>query len=140
MIADKDGTILCVLAGRWRYAISQAQIEHFGLIDPVDAPIDQRGHPLICRHLATLLGDAEVLAPGRHHAMTVVLRRRSVALLVNHIDTLDGTGPYEIHPLSPLITRRLTLPWFLGAIIYQDAPLLLLDLHRIATDVAIGAV
>lgn len=140
MIADRDSSILYVRAGRQCYAISQVQIDHLDLLDPASMPIDQRGRPLICRDLATLLGDEASVPAGRRHTVTVSLRRRSVALLVDSIDSLGGDESREIHPLSPLIARRLAQPWFLGAIIYQDEPLLLLDLRRIATDVAIGAV
>jgi hypothetical protein len=139
MIADNDSAILCVRAGLRRYAITQDQIDHLSLIDPAGAPTDQRGRPLICRELGMLLGDAGVVEPGRCHAITVLLRRRSVALLIEHIDSLGAGAPITAQPLSPLISRRLARPWFLGAVIYEDQPLLLLDLRRIASDVAIGA-
>jgi hypothetical protein len=141
VISETDSAILSVQAGRSRYAISQTQVDHLGLLDPAGAPTDERGRPLICRELGALLGDIEEIGPGRRHAITVSLRRRSVALLVDHIDSLGGDGPLAISPLAPLLTRRLTWPWFLGAVIYEgEPPLLLLDLRRIATDVAISAV
>lgn len=132
--------ILKVEAGAQHYGIVQTQIDHLGLIDPSMVERDARGQPIVCRDLGPILGGAEQIGVGRRHAMTVVLRRRSVALLIDHIDNLDSTYSQEIQSLSPLITRRLAHPWFLGAIVYQDTPLLLLDLRRIATDVAIGIV
>jgi chemotaxis signal transduction protein len=140
MISDSVSAILGVWAGKRRYAIAQGQVDHLGLLDRAGAPTDQRGRPLICRELGALFGEAETAGLGRRPAITVSLRRRSVAILVDHIDSLGDGELLETHPLSPLIARRLRLPWFLGAVIYQDEPLLLLDLRRIANDVAIGAV
>ncbi|MBX0326764.1 chemotaxis protein CheW [Oscillochloris sp. ZM17-4] len=140
MSASRDSTILGVDVGRRRYAITPAQIDHLGMLDPDGDPTDQRGRPLICRDLGGLLGDAAPPAARRQHAITVSLRRRSVALLIDHIDSLDSEGPLAVQPLSPLLSRRLAWPWFLGAVVYRGEPLLLLDLRRIATDVAIGAV
>jgi hypothetical protein len=140
VIPDTGSTILGVRAGTRRYAISPAQVDHLGMIDPAGAPTDQRGRPLICRELGALLGDAGEVGPGRRPAITVSLRRRSVALLVDDVDSLSDDGPLAAHPLSPLIARHLTWPWFLGAVSYKGVPLLLLDLRRIATDIMIGAV
>lgn len=140
MTLNRDSMILYVHVGPRRYAITQGQVDHLGMLDPADAPSDGRGRPLICRELGPLLGESGGAGPGRRHAITVQLRRRSVAMLVDHIDSLGGAGPCEIHRLAPMITRRLARPWFLGVVIYEDEPLLLLDLRRIATDVVIGDV
>ncbi|MEI7769783.1 MAG: hypothetical protein WCI67_07345 [Chloroflexales bacterium] len=140
MIPAADSAILCVQAGRRRYAIAQGQIDQLCLLDPAGAPTDQHGRPLICRELGPLLGEADESGPGRRRAITVALRRRSVALLFDHIDNMGGGAQLATQPLSPLITRHLARPWFLGAVVYAGEPLLLLDLRRIATDVAIGAV
>jgi chemotaxis signal transduction protein len=138
MIATNDSTFLGVQAGRWRYAVAQEQVGHLALIDPAAAPAGPRGGPLICRELAALMGEASAVGPGRRHALMVALRRRSVALLVDHIDSLGDAGRQAIQPLAPLLASSLARPWFLGAIVCGDEPLLLLDLRRIATDVALG--
>ncbi|NNJ09316.1 hypothetical protein EKD04_003140 [Chloroflexales bacterium ZM16-3] len=140
MSVSHDSTILGVETGRRRYAITPAQVDHIGLLDPKGEPSDQHGRMLICRDLGPLLGGDATTIAGRYHAITVSLRRRSVALMIDRIDSLDGEGPLEIQPLAPLLSRHLARPWFLGAVVYQGEPLLLLDLRRIATDVAIGAV
>jgi hypothetical protein len=140
VITNTDGAILSVMVGPQRYAIAQRQIDHLGLLDPARASADQRGRPLLCRELGALLGGAGAISPGRRHAITVSLRRHGVALLADYVDSLGGDAPLETQPLSPLIARRLARPWFLGAVIYDGAPLLLLDLRRIASDVVIGAV
>ncbi|NTW02900.1 MAG: hypothetical protein HGA19_16735 [Oscillochloris sp.] len=140
MIAASNNTVFGVWAGSQCYAITQAQMDHLGLTDPTDTAIDVRGRPLIYQELGPLFGHAPSTVTGRRHTITVTLRRRSVALLVDRIDSLDTDGSLTIQALAPLLTRRLTRPWFLGALIYAGEPLLLLDLRRIATDIAIGAV
>jgi hypothetical protein len=140
MSISDDSTILGVEAGRRRYAVASDQIDHIGLLDPAGEPADQGGRPLICRELGQLLGGATTGVVGRRHAISISLRRRSVALLIDHIDSLNDEGPLAIQPLASLLTRRLASQWFLGAVVYRGEPLLLLDLRRIATDVAIGAV
>jgi len=139
MSTFEDNTILGVLIGQQRYAIAQAQVDHLGLVDPREAPTDLRGNVLICRELGALLGADQSATIGRRSAITIRLRRRSIALMIDHVDSLGDAGQLKIQPLSALLTRRLARPWFLGAIVYQDAPILLLDLRRIATDVVIGA-
>ncbi|NTW97859.1 MAG: hypothetical protein HGB28_04840 [Oscillochloris sp.] len=136
----QHSAILSIDAGRRRYVIAQAQVDHLGLLDPAEAPTDLSGRALICRDLGPMLGGAGHTAGGRRHAVTIALRRRSVALLIDHIDSLDEEEPLKIQALSPLLAYRLARPWFIGAVVYRDAPLLLLDLRRIATDVAISAV
>lgn len=137
---DQESTLLGVTAGERRYIVAQAQIDHFGLLDPDEPASDTSGRQLICRELSQLLGGESEAAPGRRHAMLITLRRRRVALLVDHIDSLTSREQPAIQALSPLLTRQLIRPWFLGAIVYHNEPILLLDLRRIATDVAIGAV
>lgn len=131
---------MLIEAGRRRYAVAQAQIERLGMLDPLDPPPSKRGYPLICRELGSLLGGSGPAPKGRRHALTVAVRRRDVALLIDHIDSIGEDEQPTIQPLGPIFARRLAWPWFLGAVIYREDPLLVLDLHRIAIDVAIGAV
>jgi chemotaxis signal transduction protein len=141
MTAALNSAFLSVEAGLWRCAVAQEQVSHLTIVDPIAPPADPRGRPIICRDLGALLGGGDAApASGRRHAITVDLRRRSVALLVDYIDGLGDAGGQAVQPLSPLLARRLARPWFLGAIIRGDQPLLLLDLRRIATDVALGAI
>lgn len=132
--------LLLIEAGRRRYAIASAQVSLLGLLDPAEAPADLDGRPLICQDLGIVLGDERPAPAGRRYTLTIALRRRSVALLVDSIDSPAQQATLAIQPLAPLLARRLTWPWFLGAVVYRDEPLLVLDLRRIATDVAIGAV
>ncbi|EFO79743.1 hypothetical protein OSCT_2428 [Oscillochloris trichoides DG-6] len=135
-----DYRILGVTLGPTLFGVVQSQVETVGLVDPADPPADMHGRSLVCRELGPMLGTPPQPLPTRRHALIVALRRRSVALLIDRIDSLYLENQPEIQMLAPLLAQRLARPWFLGAVIYQDAPLLLLDLRRIATDVMIGAV
>jgi hypothetical protein len=140
MVATPDSVFLSVRAGRWRCAVVREQVGHLAFLDPAAPPADPTGRPLICRELAALFGEAVVGAAGRRQAIMITLRRRSVGLLVDHIDSLEAADGSAVQPLSPILARRMARPWFLGAIVCDDLPLLLLDLRRIATDVAAGAI
>lgn len=138
--AGTSGTALLSIwvAGR-HYLTHRDQVDAVGLIDPFAPPLDRHGKPQICCELAPLFGIDMAVPPGRRHGLSVVLRRRGVILLVDRID-LQSVGVPTVQPLAPLLVRRLARPWFLGVVVEDDQPLLVLDLRRIATDVALGAV
>lgn len=91
----------------------------------------------VWRELGPLLDATDVGPHGRRHALTVTLRRRSVALLVERV--ADFGSPGTLQPLAPLLVSRLARPWLLGAVVVANEPVLVLDLRRIAVDVALGA-
>ncbi|WP_129628074.1 chemotaxis protein CheW [Candidatus Oscillochloris fontis] len=132
--------ILGVAVGGALFGVVQSHVQTVSLIDPTDPPTDMHDRTLICRELGPMLGGPPHQGAGRRHALIIALRRRSVALLIDRVDSLHLENQSEIQMLAPLLAQRLARPWFIGAVIYQDAPLLLLDLRRIATDVMIGAV
>ncbi|RRR67942.1 MAG: hypothetical protein EI684_18265 [Candidatus Viridilinea halotolerans] len=99
---------------------------------------DERGRPLVAHELGALLDPSDLGLPPRHHALMVTLRRRTVVLRVARIETLTAPGPLQ--PLGPFITPHLARPWLLGAVVVADMPILVLDLRRIAADVALGVV
>jgi chemotaxis signal transduction protein len=99
---------------------------------------DARGRPILSRELGPLLDPSDQSVSGRRHALTLVLRRRTVALLVARAESLAAFGPWQ--PLGPLLTPRLARPWVLGAVVIADQPVLVLDLRRIAADLALGVV
>ncbi|PDW02334.1 hypothetical protein [Candidatus Viridilinea mediisalina] len=99
---------------------------------------DARGRPVVGCELGALLDPSDLGLPPRNHALTVALRRRTVAMLVARVTNLTAPGP--IQPLGPLLTPRLARPWLLGAVVIADSPVLVLDLRRIAADVALGVV
>lgn len=95
---------------------------------------------VIYRDLGALLDPVDQLAEGRCHVLQVDLRRRCVGLLVERADELSLLAHEEIRPLAGFMARSLIHPWISGAIIDDDSPVLVLDLARIARDVALGAV
>jgi hypothetical protein len=139
-ITHTDGPLLLEVrtAGR-RYLVPRSHVDHLDqVIDGALPASDARGRPLINRELGPLLDPSDQGAPGRRHALTLVLRRRTVALLVARAESLAAPGP--IQPLGPLLTPLLARPWLLGAVVVADQPVLVLDLRRIAADLALGLV
>lgn len=98
---------------------------------------DERGRPLFSRELGPLLDPGDLRSNARRHALIVPTRRRSVALLVERVEQLEAASLDIVQPLAPLLARRLARPWFLGAVLRDDVPTLVLDLRQIAQDVLI---
>ncbi len=122
-----------------RYLIPQTHLDHLTVVLAGQEPTpSERGKPLVCRALGPLLDATDVGHPARQHALTVELRRRTVLLLVERAARL--TTPGTVQPLGTLLARCLARPWVLGAVVIDDCPVLVLDLRRIAADVALGAV
>ncbi|NTU79295.1 MAG: hypothetical protein HGA45_07820 [Chloroflexales bacterium] len=122
-----------------RYLVPQAHLDHLAQMVTSHAPAPaRRSTALVCRELGPLLDPADAGGPGRRHALTVELRRRTVALLVERAESLATHG--VVQPIGALLARRLAQPWVLGAVLVGDDPVLVLDLRRIAADVALGAV
>lgn len=123
-------------AGGHRYFAPHDQVASLTMFDPGAPPAhDERGVPLVARSLAELLGPP-TLGQARQ-ALIVRLRRRAVALLVERVERLADDLP--VQQLPTLLRRRLTAPWVLGVVAADEAPILVLDLRRIAADVALGA-
>ncbi|MCX7790630.1 MAG: chemotaxis protein CheW [Chloroflexaceae bacterium] len=124
-----------VHTGRRRYFVPRDHVDQLGTAPPPTVN-QSHGRPLLARDLGPLLDPADDGAPGRQ-ALTVLLRRRTVVLRVQRIESLASV---TVHPLAPLLRQRLRAPWLLGAVITDDQPVLVLDVRRIATDVALGAI
>ncbi len=136
-----DGALLLeVHTATRRYLVPRAHLDVLAQVAAGGAAParDGRGLPVIARELGPLLDPADLGPPGRRHALTVALRRRSVALLVERAEALDAPG--AVQPLGALLARRLARPWALGAVVIGADPVIVLDLRRIAADVALGAV
>jgi hypothetical protein len=80
--------------------------------------------------LGPLLDPADQSTLTRHRALIVPLRRRYIALLVDHIETFLEHA--DTRPLPPLVSERLGQPWAIGALIYQDELVVQLDLRAVA--------
>jgi chemotaxis signal transduction protein len=122
-----------------RYLVPRSHVDHLTQLSlGASSPEDQRGRHLVVRDLGPLLDPVDSGPPGRRHALIIALRRRTVALLVVRAEAL--AAPDAIQPLASLLARRLTRPWVIGAVIVDEVPVIVLDLRRIALDVALGAV
>ena len=121
-----------------RYYVPCAHIDGLELLRP-DAPSahDERGRPCLVRGFASLLWPFEALSSPPQQALVVRLRRRSVALLVDRVEQLSHD--LTVQPLGPLFAHSLAAPWVLGAVATDLASILVLDLRRIAADLALGA-
>ncbi len=124
-----------VQTARRRYFVPRGHVDQLG-VAPLPNASEAHGRPLLTRDLGPLLDPEDSGAPARQ-ALTVLLRRRTVVLRVQRIESLESV---TVHPLAPLLRRRLRAPWVLGAVIHDDQPVLVLDMRRIATDLALGAV
>jgi hypothetical protein len=137
---SNEGTLLLeVYTATRRYLVPREHLDHLAQVAAHAPPAPgAEGRPLIVRELGPLLDPLDLGSPGRRHALTVTLRRRSVALLVERAEALAAPG--AVQSLGPLLARCLARPWLIGAVVIDEAPVMVLDLRRIAADVALGAV
>lgn len=131
--------LLTIRSSTQHYVVRRDHVRELRLIlseDDLERP-DERGKALLCCELDAVLSGHEAYSVSRRHAMIVHLRRRSVALLIDRIEEARPTHEIEqtICPLPPLLARRLARPWFLGVLVRDEIPLLVLDLRQIAQDV-----
>lgn len=101
---------------------------------------DERGRPLLVCELATLLDSEDLRGHDRCHALMIRLRRWSVALLVHRIEDayLDSEMVDQMQAMPPLLAQQMAHPWFHGALLREDEPVLVLDVHRIAQDAVLA--
>jgi chemotaxis signal transduction protein len=130
---------LTIRSNAQRYIVRRDHVRELRLIlseADLEQP-DERGKALIYCELDHLLSGHESYNISRRHALIVHLRRRSVALLIDRIEDARPTADLEDHvrPLPTLLARRLARPWFLGVLMRNEIPLLVLDLRQIAQDV-----
>jgi hypothetical protein len=134
---ELKGLLLTVITFRHRYIVCRDQILEMRLVThrrDLERP-DERGKPLFSSELGPLLDPLDVSETHRRHAIIVPTRRRGIALLVDRIEDIACVSANDIQRLPLFFVRRLERPWFLGVIIDQDRPLLVLDLRQIAQDV-----
>jgi chemotaxis signal transduction protein len=139
MYAD---TLLTIRTTLHRYIVCRSQITEMRSLSS-DADIneqDERGRPIISSELGTLLDLEDLRGHDRCHALFVRLRRRTVALLVHRIEDayMYDAAVSMIQPLPPLLARSLEWPWFIGVLLHDAEPILVLDVRRIAQDVVLA--
>ncbi len=98
---------------------------------------DERGRPLLLSDLGQLLDPHDIPHNVRRHGLVVPTRRRKVVFLVERVEDFTDAEP-TVQPFAPLLSQSLARPWFLGAVVYAEQPLLVLDLRQIAQDVVMG--
>ena len=117
-----------------RYLGRQSDVDTIGWPSTVDR--DERGRAILRYQLGPLLDPTDPPASGRLHALTIGLRRRVVELLAVRIDLLADSP--VIAPLAPFLAARLQLPWVNGVALLDEQPVIVLDLRRLAADLALG--
>ncbi len=126
--------ILLIETATRRYLGRQSDVDAIGA--PGEDDRDARGRPILRRQLGPLLDPDDPPAVGRLHALRIILRRRTVELLVSRVDLFPEAPP--IKPLVPFLAVRLQLPWVSGVALIADQPVVVLDLRRLAADLALG--
>ncbi len=119
---------------RAQYVLRRDQISELRRITSsadLDRP-DLRGKPIQSEELGPLLDPTDVASQPCQHAVIVPTRRRGLALLVERIDSLHHDVDSAVYPLPALLARHLLRPWYLGVMLRDATPLLLLDLRQIA--------
>jgi hypothetical protein len=117
-----------------RYALlyrQEIELRYIGAREALDAT-DNRGRPMLSADLCTLLDSADREVWLRRCAFVLPLRRCSVALRCNALNELSHIDATSIKPLPYLIVQRLPHTWFAGFCLFENEPMLLLDLRQIA--------
>ncbi len=95
---------------------------------------DERGKLIIGYILDTALGEDATPAYAPHHALLLPLRRRSVALFVQTIDSTPLTIA-DIQSVPPLVQSLVRHAHLRGVCSLDNAAVLVLDVRTIAHDI-----
>jgi hypothetical protein len=129
--------LLIVKTAARRYAVRRDDVFEIRLIETTTAleTPTPAAWPTIGVELGPLIDPDDRSRLTRRRGLLVPLRRRYVALLVDHVETFFERG--ECAPLPALLRERLQLPWAIGALAQDDDLILLLDLRAIARSVLV---
>lgn len=94
---------------------------------------DERGKLVLGYILDTALGEDATPAHAPQHALLIPLRRRSVALLVQTIDSTPLTI-HDIQPVPPLVQSLVRHSHLRGVCSIDNTAVLVLDVRSIAHD------
>jgi hypothetical protein len=127
--------LLIVRNERRRYAVRRDDLESVRLIaGPVDlAGSDRNGRAPIGVELGAVLEGAAPVERARRHALTVLLRRRSIMLLVDEVE--DFLEHPAVHPIPALLRDRLREPWAVGALLLGEEIVVQIDLRAVARSI-----
>lgn len=127
-----NNVLLIVRTALRRYAVSRDDLFDVKLVvDPSDlgaGGLFERA--CIGVELGPLLDPSDQSQLARRRALIVPLRRRYVALLVDYVDTFIERATSV--PLPTLLHDRLGQPWAVGALTFDDALIVRLDLRAVA--------
>lgn len=128
-----DADWLHVTVGQQAFLVQHTQISRTAPVALLSSLHDERGQALRQVALASVLGLPP--APVRH-ALLVLTRRRTVALLVAAIDLFQLPADLVpiILPVPQLIAQAVAHNWISGIVIHDDYPLQLLNIRQIAQD------
>jgi hypothetical protein len=94
---------------------------------------DMFDRPVLGAELGALCDPADQSALVRRHALIVPLRRKYIALLVDSVETFLERA--QSAPLPAILRERLSQPWAVGALSYEDELVVQLDIRAIARSV-----
>ncbi len=123
--------VLLAQTARQRYAIKRDDVLSIELIGE-EGPtqhVDARGNAYIGVELGALIDPADRSTQTRQRALLVALRRRVVALLVDHVELVE-TDKVEVLPA--LLAERLQQPWSVAALMIEDNLVVQLDIRALA--------
>jgi hypothetical protein len=123
--------MLIVRTARRRYAVRRDDVMEIKLVvDATAMPHDERGQPYVGFELGMLLDPADRSEMTRRRALVVPLRRRTIALLADRVDSF--LEHIQTVALPGLLSARLSQPWAIGALVLDDEVIVQIDLHAIA--------
>lgn len=126
-----SNTVLLAQTARQRYAIKRDDVLSIELVGE-EGPgqhFDARGNTYIGVELGALIDPADRSVQKRQRALLVALRRRIVALLVDHVEFVEAD---QAVALPALITERLQHPWAVAALTIEDTLVVQLDIRALA--------
>jgi hypothetical protein len=125
-----DILLIIHAAGR-RYAVRRADVAEIKFVADASAmPSDAQGRPYLGVELGPLLDIGDHSVGICRRGLIVSLRRRSVALLVERIETFQEHA--STVRLPELLAARLEQPWAVGALVLDGEVVVQLDLRAIA--------
>jgi hypothetical protein len=123
--------MLLAQTARRRYAVRRDDVLAIELIGE-EGPgqhVDARGNAYIGCELGALIDPADCSAQPRRRALLVTLRRRMVALLVDHVELVETDAPVA---LPALLAERLRQPWAVAALMIDGELVVQLDIRALA--------
>lgn len=127
--------LLIVRADPRRYAVRRDDLVSVELMAAARDLVqpDVTGRQTIGVELSALIAGTSHSQRVRRYALTVSLRRRSIALLVDAVE--DFLEHPVIQPLPALIRERLREPWAVGALVLGEEIVVQLDLRAVARSI-----